>query len=327
MSLPGYRDGGKTGLFPGRPPGYHNAGVHGKVEMNNLWKPDAVAEVVLVPLAEAFESFVEHADEHARKGFRITLKALLCGDDSVTLNNFPKLQSLIEIVREYFAYQKSPSYADYFKEKVTDAICRYAALSFPLLSVSRLRALALLSDEKAFNQYYEKFEAECDLFARSDKYLAAIASAADAAFYLRQLVSMMVDEGSSDEPPKGLPEGNEQIRELVERVRLMMSAKPKEKPAEAPKQKCNLPPKKLILDSKHFVGLTECQSEVVSLRLEYGFSFYQIGKRLGKNTKTVSEHYKAAEKRMNLRDAQQRAMKNQAKSTFRATDDSKSGID
>jgi DNA-binding NarL/FixJ family response regulator len=50
-----------------------------------------------------------------------------------------------------------------------------------------------------------------------------------------------------------------------------------------------------MFDGAH---LTEKQREVISLRLEYGINFSKIASRLGLSRKTVFEHYKAAERKL-----------------------------
>jgi DNA-directed RNA polymerase specialized sigma24 family protein len=69
-------------------------------------------------------------------------------------------------------------------------------------------------------------------------------------------------------------------------------------------------------DLSHYFNqakLTELQRDVLSLKLEYGWSVTDIAKRLGLHRTTVDEHLKAGEKKINRARARERQQKNWAK--------------
>jgi len=160
----------------------------GQTKNNQQWQPDVIARKILLPLARFFENIGN--GNSALRGM-ILLRDIW---------NFFAFEKVIW----YFEDFKTPFEARMLVHRVTNIIKRYKALPLPkipnhdiqdiLHKIAGQRYSGLSHPHEQGSLILKKYELECQIFLKSEEYMAARKRAAEASDYLRQLASMILGD-------------------------------------------------------------------------------------------------------------------------------------
>lgn len=178
--------------------------------MGNKWRPEWVAENVIIPLASKIEYFSQ-----------------TCPSTFFFFASYHELEKDKKAAANYLEYSRTPDHSQAFTHKINETLELLSQIALPVLPMrlSKLffesvrieieleKEVEILKEDKGLEsvenldidsahsvseEIYKAYEAELEKFKQSAEYLAAIEKSTDAVEYLRQLAEMMVAEVATD---------------------------------------------------------------------------------------------------------------------------------